>query len=129
MRQLAQLDYAALADDIIRDGGFTIALDGTRPPSGYAVSLAGYERIARPYGRRELESAIYAYVIDHASPLRDAGAHIGAWMDAGRLYLDVTHVIADRSLAITMGELNHQLAIFNLSTGEEIALSRSEVTK
>lgn len=126
MRELASLDYGALAREAIDNGGFTVALDGTRPTAGYVVALPNHERRYQLNTRTGYAHAIYAYVVDNGRVLRDPGAHLGAWVDNGQLYLDVVHVVTDRESAITLGQLNGQLAIYDLNTGEDIRLTRSE---
>ena len=119
-RTLANLDYPALVADVHTFGGFTVALDGSRPSDGYAVSLSGHERRTGKAGNGADD--IYRYVIAHGSALRDTGAYLGAYLDTDSetVYLDVSHVFLDRQNAETLAVLEGQRAIFDLLTGETI---------
>lgn len=120
------LDYQQLARDIVDNGGATVdVLTGDAPTAGFAVSQPdGTEWTYRiPRTTRELGNLAYSYVVAHGRRLRDPGAHLGAWIHNGWVYFDVTHVVEDRAAAITLGQLNGQLAIYDLSTGEEITLT------
>jgi hypothetical protein len=120
------LDYKQLAHDAVKDGGFTVDLDGNRPQSGYAVSLAGYERKFRlPRTTTALAHALYLYVVDNGRALRDPGAHFGAWIDGATVYLDVTHIFTARADAEFMARANRQIAFFDIENAEEI---RTKVT-
>lgn len=117
------LSYDQLTSDTIANGGFTIALDGSRPTDGYMVALPGYEeRIPlQRLSARDVADRIYSYVIAHGRILRDPGAHLGGWLSDGCLVLDISHVVQDKDSALVLGRLNGQEAIYALETGEEIS--------
>lgn len=120
------MNIRELADRACRDLGFTVSFkDGTTPAHGYAVSIAGYERIVASMHAVELGQ----YLVDLLPLWEDLqGAeggdslHFGAWYDGKQWYLDVSTVIHTRSYAEALGRRNHQKAIFDLAKKESIAL-------
>ncbi|MGZ6570451.1 MAG: hypothetical protein ACXVHB_06020 [Solirubrobacteraceae bacterium] len=124
-RQQSTLDYQALAAEVRADGGFTVALDGNRPTTGYVVGLPGCER--RIPARAFDGWAIYRYVIDHGRLLRTADHYIGAQVDRGTVYLDVSEVLQDRESAMALAEQRRQLAVFDLAAGAEITTTGATV--
>lgn len=101
-------------------GGATMATDGTVPVTGFAVALPGLEETHPASGTAELAARIGAYVEAHAAEL--VGRYVGAWVDAGTVYLDTVEVIQDRETAELAGLAAGQLAIFDLTAGDEIRL-------
>jgi hypothetical protein len=101
------------------DGGFTIHLPtGTVPTVGYAVSLASCEACwdLATFSIADLRG----YILAHLDILQDA--YLGAWVYNGNVYLDVSVILPDLSEALTFGRDQHQLAVFDLTATEEIAL-------
>lgn len=107
----------------LRDGGGTFLPDGTpwrdaRPDHrshAYAVAVRG---IARD-NERDLSSAIR----DVRDNLR-TGEYIGTWRDSatGQWYVDLVRILYSRSHAIALGRRYAQVAIYDLTAGEEVRL-------
>ena len=111
-----------LSREILSTGGATVNLaTGARPRDGWAVSLAGAEQTfpADSFGASELA----AYAARHGADLRGADRHLGAWLDGGTVYLDVSIIVADRAAAERLGRLNAQLAVYCLATGQTVPLA------
>ena len=94
--------------------GFTLDIKTmTQPTEGIC---AAYEFTQSSHSRSDLEA------IDATSH----GGFVGGWLDTSDslYYFDSVRIFPDDSLqaAINFGKANHQIAIFNLSTGKEIRL-------
>ena len=96
--------------------GFTVDAKTFQPiTEGYAVAVAGTQNSFDNVGA----ARVAAYVCKH--PEINA---IGGWFntDNKKYYFDATIVVNDLETAIRLGRENKQIAIFNLSTFEEIRL-------
>jgi hypothetical protein len=95
--------------------GFMVALPATRGMAG-AVSWAGGET-----GVAGAEPAVAAWV-RRVLPVVLAGRDlwIGAWVDGGTLYLDVSERIAAREVAARVGRERDQIAVWDLGRGEAV---------
>ena len=101
---------------IMNPDGFTINARTFEPiTSGYAVAIAQTQNSFGNAGA----ARVAAYVCKH--PEINA---VGGWMDSetGLYYYDATIVVDDLETALKLGRENKQIAIFNLSTLEEIRL-------
>jgi hypothetical protein len=108
----------------VPDGGFSVRPeDGGDVRTGYAVAVhPEHERVLTgPVSVSDLHS----YVSDVRDALRMPGRVLGGWHDpdGGRIYLDVSVVVADLSDAIELGERHGQLAIFDFDAMESIPLT------
>jgi hypothetical protein len=117
-------------DAILTTNGATVSLTGTpTPDSGYAVSLSGHERIHDAAPRASelvLYSWLYRFGADHLPTLLQPSHYLGAWLDKGLLYLDVTVVVPELAAAIELGKANRQLAIYDLTNDRELRLDQVE---
>lgn len=110
---------AEAVHEILSNGGGTFNLDLTPAShkSGYFSSVAGYEQQA---SEDEFGESALAGFCDAAEGHPDY--LIGAWVDDGIVYLDLTKHIPDRSTAIEFGILNNQRAIWDIEKNEAISL-------
>lgn len=116
-----QTAYATLADSIwtfsqTHPDGFTLHLaTWTEPSTGLSVA---YEATQNRHDKEGLD-----FVIGHA---QSHNGYVGGWLDSADslYYFDSVRVFPEDSLsaAIVFGKENHQIAIYRLSTGEEIRL-------
>jgi hypothetical protein len=102
-----------------RTPGFTIDLrTKTSPKDGFMASDSGAERTLdfEPLkaSRASLRTAIKDYVLDHAELLDNKGSFFGAWVDQGKLYLDVSRRYSSRSEGVRAGFKNDQKAIYDV---------------
>ena len=117
-RQMADV---SLADSIwtfsqTHPDGFTLHLaTWTEPSAGLSVA---YEATQKRHDKEGLD-----FVIGHA---QSHEGYVGGWLDSADslYYFDSVRIFPEDSLsaAIAFGKKNHQIAIFRLSTGEEIRL-------
>ena len=113
---------AMLYRSIYRGNGRSIRMaDGSKPTTGYMVSLSGYEMrsaMVPTYGMiRAWAGAIVRQSITTNYPL-----YWGCWFDNGRYYLDVSVNAQDRDNALAVAKRNGQLAIFDVAEGETIKI-------
>jgi hypothetical protein len=99
--------------------GFSIDIrTKTSPKDGFIASDVGAERVfdfAPLKGdRAALRSAIKGYISDHAELLDNKGSFFGAWVDGGKLYLDVSRRYSSRSEGVRAGFKNEQKAIYDV---------------
>lgn len=116
-----QVANATLADSIwtfsqTHPDGFTLHLaTWTEPSTGLSVA---YEATQNRHDKEGLD-----FVIGHA---QSHNGYVGGWLDSADslYYFDSVRVFPEDSLsaAIVFGKENHQIAIYRLSTGEEIRL-------
>jgi hypothetical protein len=110
----------------IKDGGFTIASDGSEPSSGYSVGGYGPSlTIPDTLGPADGDKAIAAWQQDNADLLAQDGMHTGGWHDTadGTVVMDATRVYSadQRDAAIADGQTRNQIAIFDIGANEEIS--------
>lgn len=119
-----------LADRLHVDGGFTWSPARDIPTKGYMISAKGSE-VKVPLGEfRTRDIAWYLSVFDDI--LCEDGPFLGAWIDAGTVYLDRSYCVADRDLALKLAAWEEQLAVWDIANGREIrldALARPEAEK
>ena len=107
----------------LADGGGTFdARTGRaiRPTSGYAVGLAHGSAVVIPAGPGLAAALRLAVRRIRAQYPR---AHVGTWVDAGRVHVDPVAIVADRATAERLGRERGQLAVYAFATGETVELS------
>jgi len=91
--------------------------------TGYGVSLPGHEvRHPLRVGWLGIREDIARYAESKRAELAVPGRYLGAWLDDGILYLDVTEVHAERATAERLGYDRNQLAIWDFARSEEIRM-------
>jgi hypothetical protein len=112
-------------------GGASVNPHGAGPVGGYMVALPGHERVIRvwsPDSRRAVEQ-VTLYVLDHWSDVApDPALYFGAWLDNGRLYLDVSERVATRELALAKAAHRNELAIYDVANGASVYVSQNADT-
>lgn len=96
--------------------GFTVNAATLQPiKKGYAVAVAETQN---SFGLKGLANVV-KYVSEH--PEINA---FGGWYntDNNMYYFDATVIVEDLAAAIELGRINKQIAIFDLTKGEPIAL-------
>lgn len=85
---------------------------------GFMVSLQGYEKKCRT--DEETEKAI----MENMEIVRGLdNAYLGAWIDEGITYIDISVLVENKEDAIELGKVNNQLAIYDIQNNESIYLS------
>lgn len=103
-------------------GGSTVSLSSGPITSGYALSVFP-EYTRKLPGAKLSEAQVAGYISNHSDVLADPHTCVGTWFNVadGDTYLDVSCVTSDREVAIAAAQKANQIAIFDLSTFDEIA--------
>lgn len=84
---------------------------------GFVVSLQGYERKSRT--EEETEKAIK----ENMEIIKGLdSAYLGAWIDEGITYIDISVLVENKDDAMELGKINNQLAIYDIENNESIYL-------
>jgi hypothetical protein len=99
--------------------GFTIDIRTKKSPKdGFIASDVGAERVLDfaplKASRAALRTALKDYINDHAELLDNKGSFFGAWVEEGKLYLDVSRRYSSRSEGVRAGFKNDQKAIYDV---------------
>jgi len=102
-------------------GTWTLNLDPVHFTDGYYASVAGYEQQVPidQFGEDTLK-AYLDVVRGHPNKL------LGAWVEEGTVYLDLSKHIPDRSTAIEFGVYNNQRAIWDIAADKAIVLDHED---
>ena len=111
---------SAVTLDVLKNGGSTRSLvhGVLTPTTGYAVSLPGHEhKLARwqDASLGDIADQIAAWLKPRRDVLAQPGFYVGAWEEAGEVYLDVTQVVPERANAEQLGDVREQAAIYDLA--------------
>ena len=99
--------------------GFSIDIRNKQSAKdGFIASDVGAERVLDfaplKASRASLRSALKDYINDHAELLDNKGSFFGAWVEQGKLYLDVSRRYNSRSEGVRAGFKNKQKAIYDV---------------
>lgn len=111
---------------ILENGGGTFdpaSLDPFTAP-GYFASVEGQE-VKVPLAAFNPFS-LDRFIAEKEHFFVEPGLLLGAWVDDGQVYLDISHYFLDLDEAMQFGRDNNQLAIYDGVKGEVINLSREE---
>jgi len=111
-------------NSIIANGGssYNLLTGEFNPNNGFMVSIKGHE-LSIPYNLNGIQYDIARYIKSKADILISGlseNKFLGAWLDNGLLYLDVSILVDTEIEAIQLAKENNQLAYFNNSTKESI---------
>ena len=116
---------SAMADALsVPDGGFSVnPVDGSDVRMGYAVAV--HPDLERIFDGPVTSNDLHDYVAHAKEALALPGRVLGGWRDpaTGRVYLDVSVVVADLCEAMTLARQTAQLAIFDFSAMESIPVA------
>ena len=101
-----------------RGGTYNKELKSIDAKRGYMVSLQGYEKKCKT--EQEIEKAINENM-EIVKKLDSA--YLGAWIDEGITYIDISVLVENKSDAMELGKVNNQLAIYDIQNNESIYLS------
>lgn len=108
-----------LQSAILENGGFSYNQNLQSPETGFMVSLVGFETVIPV---TVLTNEVVNSVFDKLSSFLTANQFVGAWVDAGKVYFDISENVQDKSTALTLAKERNQLAIFDLSDFTSIYL-------
>ena len=115
------------AKRIIAGGGTTSkVVDSSKIKSGIAYSpVKNTERVfdIKNMSTEEIAPIIKKYKTDNAALLEKEGNVFGAWMNKGKLYLDISNVSTDLTKALDQAREAKQIAVYDLLSGKTFNLS------
>ena len=100
------------------NGGFTVDTDGNLASDGYMVAKENFETVL-PESLVTIE-LLTSLFNSYKAKLTSKADCIGAWLNEGKIYFDVSEKFNSLETALQIGRERNQLAIFNLGTFEEI---------
>lgn len=109
-----------IIENIKENGGGTYNKDlkSINAKRGYMVSLQGYER------KCKTEEEIKKAIKENMEIIKGLdSAYLGAWIDEGIIYIDVSILVENKEDALELGKVNNQLAVYDLKSNESIYLS------
>lgn len=100
--------------------GFSINIKSRRTPkTGFMCSEQGFEKRIKAtdfYSSRDVaRKYLVEYMQKNAEPLSKKGAYFGAWVEKGKVYLDVSRRYESRQKGVDAGVSNEQKAIYDVS--------------
>jgi len=120
-------DSSVLAKRIVASGGSTNKIiDNVKVKEGIAFSpVKNTERVVpiQKLGITEIKPHIDKYADDFKDVLSKEGNVLGAWMEKGDLYLDISNVSTDPVTAIGNARASNQKAIYDLASGQTFRLN------
>jgi hypothetical protein len=113
---------------ILKQGGATIKPKSLELYTGQGFGVAvskSYERIIPLAGDSgDFQGAFNSTLTELRFLALSRGLYIGAWIDNGKLYLDLSEVVQGESYARHLGYMRKQLAIWDFTKMQSIDTSR-----
>lgn len=103
------MEIEKIIETTLSTGGYTKA--GAK---GYSVALPNYEH------KISLHEFTVEKFQEYYDKIKKLGYEIGTWINEGIVYLDAIQLINTKELALKLGEIRNQIAIFDLNNFEEI---------
>jgi hypothetical protein len=99
--------------------GFSINIKSRRTPkTGYMCSEKGFEKTISVEDFYKTRDGARKYLVDYmkqnSESLSKRGAYFGAWVDGGKVYLDVSRRYESRQAGVDAGVSNEQQAIYDI---------------
>jgi hypothetical protein len=119
------MNTSQLLNHILIHGGATINPKNLSlyTGQGYGVALSkSYEvKIGLSGDVKDLHGLFNsALTASRFNAMSRKGCYIGAWIDDGTLYLDVTEIVGDYKQALSLGAKRAQLAIYDFNNNQAI---------
>lgn len=119
MNQLAVNSLAInVFNTIQRDNGCSLNIAGRRPQAGYMVGFHGC--MNKPVN--ELTQGDILTVCKSNAGILQTGVYLGAWVNDGEVYIDLSANILDLNEAIEAGRKYNQQAIWDVKEGKTIKI-------
>jgi len=111
-------------EETLSEGGSSYNPEfGTKPESGYMVSIKDAIKVKFDNKEETVQDAVHKALTMYGSLLVDSDNFLGSWIsDDGHLYVDIAKNVQDIRIAIKLGMLNDQLAIYDLNKVRDIKL-------
>jgi len=123
------MDAKQLFDCVEKDGGFTYDLTSRELVTrGYAVSVVkGCEKVVPLADFTDKD--IFEYVWQNWKELSEFGNCLGAWVDGGQVYLDISTVVDTPTTALRLAEENDQEAFYDLVCQKTVTVEQARLRK
>lgn len=123
----------AMYDAIITNGGasYQIETGQLNPTTGFMVALPGYEQtFSIPDNVNQWQNIVLSYLLTKVQAnnekhctivgllVENIDYFLGAWIDSGKLYLDLSENVADFETAKKLGIERKQISIYNCVNNE-----------
>ena len=107
-------------------GGFTFKPDSTLTnpelTSGYMVAVSNKQPVTIPADSDSKTVACAILAVLNKLPEITKDIYVGGWIDNGQWYIELSEHIINLDLAIRVGKLKNQKAIFDLNKMQDINL-------
>ena len=103
----------------VKNGWFSLSLNGDSPKSGFMVSIRDILKMPLDLW---LELEEQSSINDYSEIAKNVNGYIGCWIDNGDVYIDISANIQDRGQALKVARENGQLAIYDIEKNESIYL-------
>jgi hypothetical protein len=123
--QIPKATSDRLTADIKANGGTTATVHGAEPTSGYAFAPRKDTEHVIPLDQFKSQH-LQDYTAKWHDELQKPGAHLGAWVDGDKVYLDVSHVGPASAETLQKAQGAQQLAAFDLEHFKEIPLGKMD---
>ena len=100
-----------------KNGGVTISLNGDVPENGFAFAPSKITERVITQDRWTLED-VDRFMEDNLDALNTDDAFLGVWVDEGKVYMDVSVVVADKTEALVRAKTADQISVFDLEKFE-----------
>ena len=100
-----------------KNGGVTISLNGDVPENGFAFAPSKITERVINQDRWTLED-VDRFIEDNLDALNTDDAFLGVWVDEGKVYMDVSVVVADKTEALVRAKTADQISVFDLEKFE-----------
>ena len=114
-------------DTIIANAGGTFSFDGESVTftDGFAVPLSGFGTITKLEGLSATNFVNLANdLVRKVDGLADPSTHfIGAWIEDGNLYIDLSVRVEDKEVALVKASNADQLAIWDFANSESVTVA------
>lgn len=114
---IAAASLVQMYDAAFLEGGFTVFVDGA-PMNRYAVSATSEQTHVpadAPFGD-------FVQAVESAYAAHPGASAIGGWVSDGRIYVDPVETYNSRETAEEFGRNRDQVAIYDLTDGQEVML-------
>lgn len=113
-------------NDTLKNGGasFNLLTGEYNPKNGYMVATQGHEIVIplKKFHNASLADYIAKKSTLLLSGISNTSLFLGAWIDKGMVYLDISEKVEDRQEAVKLGIERKQKAIWDNFNGKEIRL-------
>lgn len=115
------MNIEAMLEQTIENGGGSFNLNGTavKFSRGYAVSLEGLEKKVNLHSEffPDVCVIVERYMQANADAIAKPRHFLGLWIEDGTLYMDVSELVINETMARNIARERKQLAYFDFAKG------------